>query len=162
MNRLTQHLRSNAIAYLALFVALGGTSYAATSLPAGSVGTRQLKNHSITPIKFDGTAIGGYVLYWAQIDQHGHVLDSMPQGASATRWNANPAFSVGGLVTWNKPIPKRCFSLATVNEPNPLVGGLTPATVDAGVVSGSARTAGALLELSEPAIVNVAVICPVE
>ena len=32
------HLRNNAVGYVALFVALGGTSYAAISLPAGSVG----------------------------------------------------------------------------------------------------------------------------
>ena len=33
-------IRHNAIALTALFVALGGTSYAALSLPAGSVGTQ--------------------------------------------------------------------------------------------------------------------------
>ena len=53
MTRVLNHLRSNVVAYLALFVALGGTSYAAISLPAGSVGNRQLKNHSISPIKFE-------------------------------------------------------------------------------------------------------------
>jgi hypothetical protein len=36
-------IRKNLIAYLALFVALGGTSYAAVSLPGNSVGTRQLR-----------------------------------------------------------------------------------------------------------------------
>ena len=51
MNAALTHLRKNVVAYVALFVALGGTSYAAVSLPAGSVGNRQLKNHSITPIK---------------------------------------------------------------------------------------------------------------
>ena len=51
MTRFLSHLKSNAIAYLALFIALGGTSYAAVSLPAGSVGARQIKNHSITPVE---------------------------------------------------------------------------------------------------------------
>jgi hypothetical protein len=37
------HLRSNLIAYLALFVALGGTSYAAGAFPRNSVGERQIK-----------------------------------------------------------------------------------------------------------------------
>ena len=37
------HARRHAVAYLALFVALGGTSYAATQLPANSVGTAQLR-----------------------------------------------------------------------------------------------------------------------
>jgi hypothetical protein len=42
------HLRRNAIAYVALFVALGGTSYAAVSLRRNSVGTAQLKNGAVT------------------------------------------------------------------------------------------------------------------
>ena len=69
INRLLRHARSNAIGYLALFVALGGTSYAVVSLPAGSVGTRQLRNGavttkklangSITAVKLDSGAFGG-------------------------------------------------------------------------------------------------------
>jgi hypothetical protein len=45
------HLRSNVVAYLALFVALGGTSYAAFSLPKNSVGTKQLRNGAVTGSK---------------------------------------------------------------------------------------------------------------
>ena len=43
------HLRAHFVAYLALFFALGGTSFAAVSklLPANSVGTRQVINHSL-------------------------------------------------------------------------------------------------------------------
>src|SRR5215475_9110879 len=39
------------ISLIALFVALGGTTYAATSLPTGSVGTKQLKNGAVTASK---------------------------------------------------------------------------------------------------------------
>ena len=35
MRGILTHLRGNVVAYIALFVALGGTSYAAFSLPAG-------------------------------------------------------------------------------------------------------------------------------
>jgi hypothetical protein len=49
--RLKRHVRGNAIAYVALFVALGGTSYAAVKLPANSVGTKQLKNNAVTGAK---------------------------------------------------------------------------------------------------------------
>ncbi|HEY7631380.1 MAG TPA: hypothetical protein VH817_11790 [Thermoleophilaceae bacterium] len=45
------HLRRNLVAYLALFVALGGTSYAAVKLPKNSVGTRQLKRGAVTAAK---------------------------------------------------------------------------------------------------------------
>jgi hypothetical protein len=42
-----RHLRHHAVAYVALFVALGGTTYAAT-LPRDSVGTQQLKKGAVT------------------------------------------------------------------------------------------------------------------
>ena len=41
------HLGKNVIAYLALFVALGGTSYAALKLPKNSVGSKQIKNGAV-------------------------------------------------------------------------------------------------------------------
>lgn len=45
------HLRRNAVAFLALFVALGGTSYAVSRLPANSVDTPQLVNGAVTAPK---------------------------------------------------------------------------------------------------------------
>lgn len=52
------HLRSNAVAYLALFIALSGTSYASVQLPkdsvrakqiaAGAVGSSEVKNNTLT------------------------------------------------------------------------------------------------------------------
>jgi hypothetical protein len=45
------YLRRHHIGIIALFVALGGTSYAATQLPDNSVGTRQIRPGSVTPSK---------------------------------------------------------------------------------------------------------------
>ena len=39
------------IAVIALVIALGGTSYAAVTLPRNSVGTAQLKNNAVTSLK---------------------------------------------------------------------------------------------------------------
>src|SRR5215472_733073 len=44
------------ISLIALFVALGGTTYAATSLPANSVGTLQIKNGAVTGSKLNAHA----------------------------------------------------------------------------------------------------------
>ena len=45
-------IRDNAVAYTALFVALGGTAFAASSaVPPNSVGTPQLKNRAVTGAK---------------------------------------------------------------------------------------------------------------
>jgi hypothetical protein len=54
MTRLRKHLTfSNIVAVMALFIALGGASYAAVKLPAKSVGTVQLKNGAVTMKKLD-------------------------------------------------------------------------------------------------------------
>ncbi|MFI5038923.1 MAG: hypothetical protein ACHQCG_03190, partial [Solirubrobacterales bacterium] len=71
LNRVVQHIRSNTVAYVALFVALGGTSYAALKLPANSVGTKQIKNHSITPVKLDPSKTGAVVRFWAVVGASG-------------------------------------------------------------------------------------------
>src|SRR5215218_8245270 len=54
--KLGSYVRYNHMALLALFIALGGTSYAAVQLPAKSVGTRELKNRSVTLGKIEPTA----------------------------------------------------------------------------------------------------------
>jgi hypothetical protein len=48
---------STLIALLALFVALGGSSYAALQVPRGSVGTRQLKNNAVTSPKVKNNSL---------------------------------------------------------------------------------------------------------
>src|SRR5436305_2880600 len=116
MHRLIHHVRSNAISYLALFVALGGTSYAAINLPAGSVGPRQLKNGavttsklangSVTPKKLDGRQIGGSIIHWASIRRDGKAVGGS-RGVDAS--------SGGGLfrVSWGARFWSRCAVLAS-------------------------------------------------
>ena len=49
--RTRKYVGQHHVALLALFVALGGSSYAALRLPPASVGTRQIKKHAVTPSK---------------------------------------------------------------------------------------------------------------
>ena len=51
MRGLALHARRNAVAYLALIVALGGTSYAAINLPNNSVGKKHLKKNAVVTKK---------------------------------------------------------------------------------------------------------------
>jgi hypothetical protein len=102
LTRPMHHIRANAVAYLALFVALGGTSYAALSLPAGSVGGKQLRNHSIDPVKFNPRYINGSVRAWAEVNANGRVIagrggprvtvrrGSGAQGTFAVQWRVRP------------------------------------------------------------------------
>jgi hypothetical protein len=54
---LSRHLSyANVVASLALFVALGGVSYAAVKLPSGSVGTKQIRKSAVTLSKIAPSA----------------------------------------------------------------------------------------------------------
>lgn len=153
MTRLVILARHNAIALAALFVALGGTSYAAISLPANSVGTRQIKGHSISPNKFQRNSIAGYVRDWARISGAGTVTASRPR-AHTVRWNSNGPGS-GGTITWGRQMPSSCFALATVQY-----GSTLTSDASAMVLPTGSRPAGVLVLLSAPGTpVNVAVIC---
>lgn len=154
MNRLLEHVRGNLVAYLALFVALGGTSYATLNLPAGSVGARQIKNHSITPVKFDPNSIGGVVRDWAVIDASGRVIASSPR-AKTLGWGGG-----AGIVTWGHRFPSRCFSLATVD------GVSAPEGLQVGFASTLITSSDVGVHMFSPngtpdsKRVDVAVICP--
>jgi hypothetical protein len=53
-----QHLRRHLVGYLALFVAFGGTSYAALALPRNSVGAAQIRRNAVTSKKVkDGSLL---------------------------------------------------------------------------------------------------------
>jgi hypothetical protein len=158
-------IRHNAIALAALFVALGGTSYAAFSLPAGSVGTRQLRNgavtsgklakHSVTAASLDPKSIAGHVAEWAQINANGQVTSSSPR---ATAVVTNPGRGVYRL-SWNRSIPRNCIAFA---NPANVVPTLGPPTADTFGPDGKTL----LVETYDasgnnvPETVNVVVLCP--
>lgn len=154
MSKVVRHLRQNAVAYLALFVALGGTSYAAISIPRNSVGNRQLKNHSVRPIKFDRNTIGGYVRMWARVSADGKIIASRPT-AKVVVWDPVGGQTAGGELHWMAAVPTNCFTLAST-EPT-----LGASYVSAKLLTGNARF-GTLVRISLSAFdpVNVAVICP--
>jgi hypothetical protein len=75
------------ISLVALFVALGGTTYAATSLPKNSVGTKQIKNNAVTSKKIARGAIGLQTVKSSQVnigpDQQNGASANCPAGTKA-------------------------------------------------------------------------------
>jgi hypothetical protein len=104
--RVLAFLRQNAIALLALFVALGGTGYAAVAI----------RNHSITPIKFDRRTLGGYVRGWVRVSAAGKIV------AEGGRWKASMDSASPGHyeLAWNGLPDTGCTSLGSIDaSPSP-------------------------------------------
>ncbi len=104
-----KHVRQNLVAFVALFVALSGTGWAAINLPAGSVGSRQLRNHSVTPVKFDRGFINGTVRAWAVVAPDGAVQAGAGQPSVFVVKVAQGSY----VITWKTvrtPTFRGCFA----------------------------------------------------
>ena len=115
MQRLIDHLRGNLVGWIALFVALGGTGYAAISIPRNSVGAAQIRNRSITPVKFDPKSIGGSVRAWAIVRADGSVIAST--GKPTVSVTSGLPGSYG--IQWGVSLPRTCATVANVDMRSP-------------------------------------------
>jgi hypothetical protein len=81
LNRITRRLSySNVIASLALFVALGGASYAAVALPANSVGTKQLKKSAVSAAKLKRNAVSSAKVKDGSLERGDFASGTLLQG----------------------------------------------------------------------------------
>jgi len=115
LTRLTHSIRHNIVAYTALFIALGGPSGAAVNHPAGSVGSAQLRSHSITPGKFNPQFINGTVRAWAVVAPNGSVLSSAGKPTVLVE-SGTPGLYV---IKWKRvvtPTQRGCFAVAGIND----------------------------------------------
>ncbi len=116
LHRIGLHLRTNALGLVAIFIALGGTTYAAIGVPRGSVGAAQLRNHSITSVKFNRNSIAGSVRAWAVIGASGRVIAS----AGKPPVTAVSASSPGRYgIHWGVKLPKTCATFASIDRRSP-------------------------------------------
>lgn len=81
---------ANVVSILALFIALGGTSYAAIKLPRNSVGSKQIKRDAITTAKVkDGSLLSG--------DFKAGQLPAGPEGPKKLSQNLSVVSGGGGV-----------------------------------------------------------------
>ncbi len=105
MTRLLAHLRNNAVAYVALIVALGGTSYAATTI-SGS----QIRNRTINASKLDPKTISASISAWVIV--YGDST-SATAGPSSARVRVH-AIGTGEVITWpHRRFARSCMPMAT-------------------------------------------------
>jgi hypothetical protein len=92
LGRFVDYLRRNHLALVAIFFAIGGTSYAAVSLAPNSVGTRQLKNRSVTLVKIRRGAIAALR---GDTGPQGPIGRTGPTGRTGPRGPAGPKGATG-------------------------------------------------------------------
>ena len=114
MHRVIAHLRNNLVGWIALFVALGGTGYAAISIPRNSVGAAQIRNRSITPAKLNPNSIGGSVRAWAIIRANASVVASSRKPVAFAS-----VFPGSYVIQWPIRLPRTCATVANVDDRSP-------------------------------------------
>ena len=149
---------SEAVSTLALFIALGGTSYAVTSLPAASVGTAQLRNGAVSASKLrahavDAAAVAANSLTGAQIDEsslgvvpHAALADSAT--SAKTAGTAKTATSATTADTATSATTADTAGTAVTADNANLLGGAPPATYKMSCPSGMVMTKDLCVELA--------------
>src|SRR6476646_2759989 len=85
---------ANVMATIAVFIALGGASYAATQLPKNSVGTKQIKNNAVTGSKVANGSLAGQ-------DFAANQLPQGPQGPPGPKGDTGQQ-GPGGSEAWHE------------------------------------------------------------
>jgi hypothetical protein len=96
-NRLARHIRGNAVAYLALFTALGGTSFAAITLAPGSVTSRALANGAVTHSKLAAHSVSEGNLAKRQLTAADFKPGALQTALGLKTGAAGPAGATGGI-----------------------------------------------------------------
>jgi hypothetical protein len=114
---------------VALFVALGGTGYAAVTLAPNSVGTRQLKNSAVTTRKIAAGAVGA-----AQIASHAVTTAKIANHAVGASQIANHAVGASQIASGG---------VGTAQIANGAVGTaqIAPGAVTTGLIAPASLTA---------------------
>ena len=101
------------VAIIALVVALGGTSYAAFSVPRNSVGTAQLRKNAVTGKKIRNGAVTGNKIAKNTITgdkiQAG-TLGTVPSAGNANALGGAPATAYQSRILWAKVAPDGTLS----------------------------------------------------
>jgi hypothetical protein len=98
------------IAVIALVIALGGTSYAAVTLPRNSVGTAQLKNNAVTSLKVANNSL-------LKADFKSGQIPAGAAGAAGAAGPAGPSDAYAGFKNGPVAAPSSLSTIATLNIP---------------------------------------------
>ena len=98
LGRGVSHLRRNTVAYLALMIALGGTSYAAAQLPRNSVGADQIRANAVGSPELRTGAVRSSDIKDGELRLRDFRSGELPAGPAGTQ--------LGGDLTGTLPNPR--------------------------------------------------------
>jgi hypothetical protein len=150
--RLIAHVKHNVVGYLALFAALGGTSYAAVRLTPGSVTSRALARGAVTHTKLATNSVDARNIISGTLTRGDFApgtlaaLTNGSKGAAGGKGAAGPAGPAGSAgADGSAAIVARARGTAAITAPHgattsvPVNGGTwTQDTGDIALVTGSA------------------------
>ncbi len=162
---------SMVISLIALFVALGGASYAAVSLPNNSVGTAQIKNNAVNYKKIATHTIGLQRIDATKVQvrvsgtcKNASAINTIAQGGKVTCQSTLPtefgassdSTTVGttAATVVSKILPAGNYlltavSYATINPSNTAAGQQVQVTCTLSAASGSSQTRTASIEVGQ-------------
>jgi hypothetical protein len=162
---------SMVISLIALFVALGGASYAAVSLPNNSVGTAQIKNNAVNYKKIATHTIGLQRIDATKVQvrvsgtcKNASAINTIAQGGKVTCQSTLPtefgassdSATVGttSATVVSKILPAGNYLLtavpyATINPSNTAAGQQVQVTCTLSAASGSSQTRTASIEVGQ-------------
>ena len=151
MLKILTFIRHNAIALVALFVAIGGSSYAALSINGS-----QIRNGTINAVKLDPTSIAGSIRAWAIV--YGDDFKATA-GPASSRIRVR-SFATGETITWvNRHFAQDCLPMATPFAAVPANYGSVASQFDA--AHGSLTLFGfGPDKVGRPQPAYVAIVCP--
>ena len=154
---------ANVMSVIAVFIALGGASYAATQLPKNSVGNKQLKNGSITASKLNASAKQALKGSIGPTGLQGPKGDQGDQGPSAASSFSGGGFAINEEDLYCGPTTVQAGNMCISNEdevqntlsalsPNAPIVARDLFVKQAGPVSGGSRTFTLRVEGTDTAV----------
>jgi len=115
--KLFRYAAQHHLALLALFIALGGTSYAAMRLPANSVTTREVKNHSLLAKDLKRGQLAGARGRRGVAGPRGSTGPKGPTGDGGPRGTTGPPGQLSPIEAWQPVTFAPCIA-----DPRPAWG----------------------------------------
>lgn len=114
--KIATYARQHHLALIALFIALGGTSYAAAKLPKNSVGSKQIRSNAVSGPKVKNGSLLTEDFKAGSIPQ-GKAGDQGPKGADGAKGDPGPTTASASQTSRPDPVSYNPDASQTITTP---------------------------------------------